>query len=880
MKKIADATQTVMVTGDVTVDWNLACFRATPEGRPQWNAQDQTIACCQRGGAALLAQLLAEVAEALPEKYRIWPMAPVVPAEDRFHNSYAIWDQYDYQVKEKSESRAAIGKEEKVWRVTEFLGLEQAEDFKPQAMDDPSEATLVVLDDANLGYREEKNAWAWPKALAPGGRRPWIIIKMSSPSAQGGLWERLYRCHADRLLVILTSNDLRRSEVQVSKELSWESTALDLIRELSQNPRINALSRCAYVVVSFDLAGALLMEGRGQTPKYHLFFDPYHLEGMWERSYPGQMIGHTTCLAAGVAREIMLAPPQPNLVRGIKTGLGAMHLLHRAGYAEDKSGPRFGLTFPFRRIAQELSRESASFPVTVEIPAQAATQPSWTILQERYTGSLERVAQDIVRFGVEEVLKTVPLGRFGALFLVDRREIEGFRNLRNLIQEYYSNHHRTLPLSLAVFGPPGSGKSYGITQVAQSVLAENIEVKVFNLSQFQGPGELAGAFHQVRDISLRGKMPLVFWDEFDTALGGPLGWLQYFLAPMQDGTFQEGQITHPIGRAIFVFAGGTCETMEEFGHQMDQKNFEAVKGPDFASRLKGYVNILGPDRRLPLLGTSAEADPFYLIRRAVLLRSLIRRHWANLSHKNTAGRTELPIDPGVLRAFLLTKEYKHGARSMETIITNSRLAGKAQFERSALPPQDQLDLHVQGDNFLELLQQPTLTDDQVEPLAELIHQIYQECYPETSWPATYAELPEEVRESNRGFVRHIPIKLARLGYTMIPRLENEPPLKFSEPQMEELAEMEHERWMAEKIEFGWRYGPARDNFKKTHPALVPWRRMTAKEIAGLGPPKGGAFQDAAGRELPDEEKDKDRCLIKNIPRVLHEAGYAIVALRK
>jgi hypothetical protein len=179
-----------------------------------------------------------------------------------------------------------------------------------------------------------------------------------------------------------------------------------------------------------------------------------------------------------------------------------------------------------------------------------------------------------------------------------------------------------------------------------------------------------------------------------------------------------------------------------------------------------------------------------------------------------------------------------------------------------------------------LMQQPTLTDDQVEHLAELIHQIYHECYPGTSWPANYSEVPEEFRESSCGFVRHIPIKLAHLGYTMIPRFENEPPLKLSAPQMEELAEMEHERWMAEKIECGWRYGPARDNFKKTHPALVPWRRMTAEEIAGLGPTKGRALQDAAGRELPDEEKDKDRCLIKNIPRVLHKAGYAIVALRE
>ncbi len=879
MTKIEEATKTAIVTGDVTLDWNLACLRAIPEGRQQWNAEDRTISCCQQGGAALLAELLQEVAAELPEKYRIWQMTPTIPGDHRLHNSYAIWDRYDYQVEEKLNKNVTAEKAEKVWRVTEFLGLERAQDFKPQEMNDPSEATLVVLNDANLGFREEKNAWAWPKVLAPGGCRPWIIIKMSSPIVQGSLWERLYQCHADRLIVILTINDLRRSEVQVSKELSWESTTLDLIKELRENPRINALSRCAGAVVSFDMAGALFMEGLGETAKYHLCFDPYRIEGVWERSFPGKMIGYTTCLAAGMAREIMLSPDHPVLVRGIKTGLGAMRRLHREGYAEDKSGPAFGLTFPFRRITQVLSREGDPFPVTVEVPA-SAVQPSWTILQERYTGSLERVAQDIVRFGVEEVLKTVPLERFGKLLLVDRREIEGFRNIRNLISEYYYNRQRTLPLSLAVFGPPGSGKSYGITQVAQSVLSENIEVKVFNLSQFQGPGELAGAFHQVRDVSLRGKMPLVFWDEFDTTLGEPLGWLKYFLAPMQDGTFQEGQITHPIGRAIFVFAGGTCETIDNFGKEMAPERFAAVKGPDFASRLKGYVNILGPNRRLPDPGTAAGADPFYLIRRAILLRSLLMRHWANLSLKNKDGAPELQIDPGVLRAFLCTQEYKHGARSMETIISNSRLVGKARYERSALPPPDQMDLHVQGDNFLELVQQPTLPDDQVEHLAELLHGIYGDCYPENPWQATYPELPEEFKEANRGFVRHIPIKLACLGYTMMPRLENEPPFELSEPQIEKLAEMEHERWLDEKIEFGWRYGPTRDDFKKIHPALLPWKQLSQEEIACLGPLKGEAFRDAAGEDLPTEQKDKDRCLVKEIPRVLREAGYAIVAIRK
>jgi hypothetical protein len=61
---------------------------------------------------------------------------------------------------------------------------------------------------------------------------------------------------------------------------------------------------------------------------------------------------------------------------------------------------------------------------------------------------------------------------------------------------------------------------------------------------------------------------------------------------MQDGAFQDGQINHPIGRSIFVFAGGTSTTMAAFD-QGPTNAFKDVKGPDFISRLKGFINVLG-----------------------------------------------------------------------------------------------------------------------------------------------------------------------------------------------------------------------------------------------------------------------------------------------
>ena len=69
----------------------------------------------------------------------------------------------------------------------------------------------------------------------------------------------------------------------------------------------------------------------------------------------------------------------------------------------------------------------------------------------------------------------------------------------------------------------------------------------------------------------------------------------------------------------------------------------------------------------------------------------------------------LDIDPGVLRAFLDVGSYVHGARSMESIIDMSSLTDKLRFERSALPAQHQLSLHVDAAEFLSLVQRESTT---------------------------------------------------------------------------------------------------------------------------------------------------------------------------
>ena len=357
---------------------------------------------------------------------------------------------------------------------------------------------------------------------------------------------------------------------------------------------------------------------------------------------------------------------------GIRSGIVAVQKYFINGFGENIGGAMISVMpiYLWKRKDDFIYKEHVQ-----DVNIRSTTpncRSCWYIIKDKTSINLAEISYNIVKYGEKSALKFIPIAQFGKLKTVDRTEIEAYRSIKNLITEYVSTKSVVRPLSIAVFGTPGSGKSFGVTEVASSIAPKLIEKLDFNLSQFQVLTDLTNALHRVRDVSLMGKIPLVFFDEFDSAFHGKLGWLKYFLAPMQDGVFRVGDSVHPIGKAIFVFAGGTSSTYQQFcGENIEDETeykqflneFKDAKGPDFISRLRGYVNILGPNQ------TDEKWDLLFIVRRAMLLRSLIERKTPYLID----GSGEAQIDNGVLRALLKVPRYKHESRSMEAILEMSRL---------------------------------------------------------------------------------------------------------------------------------------------------------------------------------------------------------------
>jgi voltage-gated potassium channel Kch len=158
---------------------------------------------------------------------------------------------------------------------------------------------------------------------------------------------------------------------------------------------------------------------------------------------------------------------------------------------------------------------------------------------------------------------------------------------------------------------------------------------------------------------------------------------------------------------------------------------------------------------------------------------------------------------------------------------------------------------------------PALIDDGLtEQLARACHQHYltaalQAGTPVDSAPALVAwdGLGDEYREACRAQIVDLGHKLSLIGCLLGPRHIDAPQFAFQPDELEYLAELEHQRWIANRLQTGWTWGPVRDDEARAHPSLVPWK------------------------ELSTTERNKDRAAVLTIMPMLADAGLMPIRSR-
>jgi hypothetical protein len=150
-----------------------------------------------------------------------------------------------------------------------------------------------------------------------------------------------------------------------------------------------------------------------------------------------------------------------------------------------------------------------------------------------------------------------------------------------------------------------------------------------------------------------------------------------------------------------------------------------------------------------------------------------------------------------------------------------------------------------------------LSGEALEAVARATHDRYRANQagrkaPDDPAMAQWDDLLPTVKEANRDQAASIFGKLRKAGYTVHEVSGRKPMgLSFTESEIELMAEMEHDRWVAERRKGGWTSGDRRDVQHKVTPYLVGWQ------------------------ELPEEVREYDREAVRAIPELLAGVGLEL-----
>lgn len=601
--------------------------------------------------------------------------------------------------------------------------------------------TLAVIYDRNLDLRKPA-ALAHLKTFLNGlNSGDSVVIAIEGNITDENIQDIDQSLDEDVVTTVLVPVDsLRKWGLPIVEYGSTEQAVRDIVSHLDKVPLNFIKKKNRHLVVVFRETAALHLR-MNCDPDCLTVTGSVHYCPNWDRLAQGDpkrygfMPGKLWIMLAAVAKQIHTdwdtLSSNTDLAPAIRLGVAAFNLYAKNGFKE---------TNPFESIENALETDAIS-----KLKKDTVDERELLLSSLTFEGTIADIAKtwrridsascgfepysdaklrDVVSKGVNAAFRIInplkpkderggadetgkpwfpgyaiacPYLEFGDYKTVDDKEIASFLDLARVINKYLEDTEWDKPLSIAVFGPPGSGKSFAVKQILKALSPDGSDSAplTFNLAQFSMVEQLTDAFHLVQDRALSGGgVPLVIFDEFDSDFdGSPMGWLKYFLAPMQDGLFRGQAQDYRVGRAIFLFSGGTAERFADFQDKLanDDEKRKQVKLNDFLSRLRGHLDVQSLNERE---GDDEPEKRLIKIKRALFLRSLLMT-WAKPILKPAEKPNEMvaSIQTEVIDLFLNKWNYKHGVRSMEAIIQTSRWIN-GEYVLASLPAKALLASHV------------------------------------------------------------------------------------------------------------------------------------------------------------------------------------------